>query len=372
MKNIKAIAFYLPQFHEIPENNRAYGKGFTEWTNVKKAVPLFADHNQPRIPLNENYYNLDNIETMIQQAKIAKEYGIYGFCYYHYWFSGGKKLLEKPLEKMLNCKDVDIPFCLCWANENWTKRWDGGNNEIIVKQDYDDLDDIRLHAEYLAQFFSDKRYIYVDSKPILLIYKPELITNCKKYIYRIREEFKKLNFDVMIGFQFPDAVIFGNYEKYCDFFVEFEPSYIQKKDIKDKRNIFQNLVHDIYFSTQFESVRHVLKKKRGVGKLQILDYDDAWKKILNHKPLSDKAMAGAFVDWDNTPRKKNGIVYKGTTVQKFRKYYFELIKKIKKEYKYPFVFINAWNEWGEGAYLEPDVKNQYGYLEVIKDSYENN
>ena len=138
MDRKKVIAFYLPQYHTIPENDASYGKGFTEWTNVKKASPLFKNHNQPRVPEKNNYYNLLDTEVMIGQAELAKKYGIYGFCYYHYWFKNGKKLLEKPLEAMLKDKRVDIPFMLCWANENWTRKWDGGNNEIIVEQDYGD------------------------------------------------------------------------------------------------------------------------------------------------------------------------------------------------------------------------------------------
>lgn len=175
MSNEKVVAFYLPQYHPIPENDKAYGKNFTEWVNVKKALPLFENHNQPRIPLENNYYSLLDENTMIEQSKLAKSYGIYGFCYYHYWFKNGKKLLEKPLEMMLNTKEIDIPFMLCWANENWTKHWDGGNNEIIVEQDYGDYDDLINHIDYLCRFFRDKRYIKIDDKPVLVIYKPEII-----------------------------------------------------------------------------------------------------------------------------------------------------------------------------------------------------
>ena len=182
MSNIKVIAFYLPQFHAIPENDKSYGKGFTEWTNVKKAKPLFADHNQPRVPLNQNYYDLLEQGVMKNQADLAKKYGVYGFCYYHYWFADGKKLLEKPLETMLTDKSVDIPYCICWANENWTRRWDGGNNEVIVEQNYGDRANITRHAQYLTQFFKDERYIKEDGRPLLLIYKPELIIRCRKYI----------------------------------------------------------------------------------------------------------------------------------------------------------------------------------------------
>ena len=150
---LKVIAFYLPQFHSIPENDQWWGQGFTEWTNVKKALPLFEGHNQPRIPLNKNYYDLMDDEVKISQAKLAKKYGIFGFCYYHYWFKNGEKLLEKPAEQMLQNKDVDLPFCFSWANENWSRNWDGGNQEIIKEQDYGDKSDWEKHFQYFLPFF---------------------------------------------------------------------------------------------------------------------------------------------------------------------------------------------------------------------------
>ena len=183
----KIIAFYLPQYHAIPENDQWWGKGFTEWTNVKKAKPLFEGHDQPRIPLNHNYYNLLDDNTKIWQANLAKKYGVYGFCYYHYWFKGGKKLLEKPAEQMLSNKSIDLPFCFCWANENWTRNWDGGNREIMVEQDYGNKDDWECHFQYLLQFFKDKRYITVDGKPLFIIYKPDLIIDIYEMVKYFRQ-----------------------------------------------------------------------------------------------------------------------------------------------------------------------------------------
>ena len=172
---VKIIPFYLPQFHEIPENNKWWGEGFTEWTNVRKAKPLFEGHRQPKIPLDNNYYNLMDDNVKIWQAKIAKEHGIFGFCYYHYWFKNGRKLLEKPAEQMLQNQEIDIPFCFCWANENWSKNWDGGNREVIMEQHYGGKQDWEMHFQYLLPFFRDKRYITVHGKPIFVIYKPEQI-----------------------------------------------------------------------------------------------------------------------------------------------------------------------------------------------------
>lgn len=368
MKKIKVIAFYLPQFHTIPENDQSYGKGFTEWTNVKKATPLFEGHIQPKIPLNNNYYNLLTPGVMKKQTEIAKQYGLYGFCYYHYWFAGGKKLLEKPLEAMMKDKTIDFPYCICWANENWTRRWDGGNNEIIVKQNYGDTEDIANHVNYLIEFFKDERYIKDEGRPLLIIYKPELIPKCASYIKKLRNECLKHGFKVKIVFQFPDAILFGNYERYCDSYIEFEPTFVQKLNIKNGRNQFQSALHNFYMSSWFEVFRNRKRHKRKQEILQKLDYDQAWAAILDHKVISGKAIAGAFVDWDNTPRKSNGIVYVGATPEKFGFYFSKLLQKVNVEYDSSYIFVNAWNEWGEGAYLEPDANNGYGYLEAIQNA----
>ena len=193
-KDIKVLAMHLPQYHAIPENDAWWGKGFTDWVNVKKARPIYKGHKQPVIPLNNNYYDMTDASTLQWQADLAKKYGVYGFCYYHYWFKNGKKLLEKPVEMMLSNPKIDIPFCLCWANENWTKKWDGGNNEIIVEQDYGNENDLNKHMDYLCRFFSDKRYIRIDGAPLLLIYKPELIPNIRTYIKLIRKRAKENGF----------------------------------------------------------------------------------------------------------------------------------------------------------------------------------
>ena len=176
---VKAIAFYLPQFHPIPENDRAWGAGFTEWDNVRKARPLFEGHDQPRIPEKRNYYSLLDPAVRRWQSELALENGIFGFCYYHYWFARGKRLLEKPAESMLADPEAHIPFCFSWANENWSRRWDGGKNEVILRQDYGGRSEWQAHWEYLLPFFRDSRYITLDGKPLFLIYKPEEIPRLK-------------------------------------------------------------------------------------------------------------------------------------------------------------------------------------------------
>lgn len=375
-KKIKPICFYLPQYHTIPENDEAYGKGFTEWTNVKKAVPLFDGHNQPRVPLDNNYYCLLDSDVMKNQAKLAKKYGVYGFCYYHYWFKNGKKLLEKPLEIMLNDSSINMPFCLCWANENWTRRWDGGDNGIIVEQDYGDFNDLKNHIDYLCNFFSDERYIYIDEKPVLVLYKPELIPNLKKTISYIRKRVKENGFKgVCIIVQYPKFILDGGNLGLFDYFIEFEPQYIHSFIENEKRGFIQKKVKSIMISMGLNKLVKKIEDKRIKAynsshstKLDKCDYDEYWENIVNHKIQNSKMLAGAFVDWDNTPRNVNGRVFLNANPEKFRKYMKKYAKKINEEYAKEYLFINAWNEWAEGAYLEPDTKNGYGYLEALKDS----
>lgn len=371
-KTIKPICFYLPQFHPIPENDKAHGEGFTEWTNVKKAYPLYDGHNQPRVPYNNNYYSLLDKEVMIQQAELAKEYGIYGFCYYHYWFKNGKKLLEKPVEMMLKNKDIDIPFCLSWANENWTRRWDGGNHEIIVEQDYDDLTDLKNHVDYLCQFFKDERYIKIDGRPLLLIYKPELIPNLTKTMKIIRNRARKNGFeDLEIIVQFPKFLLNNHQLELFDGFAEFQPIFEIHMDKYESKNPVSQFVKSFLLKVGTRNLVQKFeirgeKKAHNKALLDRRDYDKTWTNIINRPVKNNRMIAGAFVDWDNTARNKNGRVFDGANPEKFEDYMRQLIKKMQKEYQSEIVFINAWNEWAEGAYLEPDEKYGYGYLEALK------
>lgn len=222
---MKIIAFYLPQFHDIPENDEWWGKGFTEWVNVKKAQPLYKGHEQPRIPMNENYYNLLDDNVKIWQANIAKEYGIYGFCYYHYWF-GGKLLLEKPMEQMLKNPKVDIPFCISWANEPWTKAW-VNESKVLIPQFYGGKKEWKEHFDYLLPFFKDNRYIKEDNKPLFIIYRAEVIdclNDMLDYWTELAQQngfsgmkyaYQNLTFDLM-----PNRD-----DSRFDYNIEFQPSY---------------------------------------------------------------------------------------------------------------------------------------------------
>ncbi len=348
----KIIAFHLPQYHTFPENDEWWGKGFTDWNNVKKAKPLFKRHYQPRVPLNNNYYNMMDYETRKWQAETAKKYGVYGFCYYHYWFNG-KLLMEKPLEDLLEEKEIDLPFCLCWANEPWTRAWDGGDKDIIMPQQYGDKADWKKHINYLIKFFKDERYIKVDNKPMMVIYRTNNIDDCDEMIQCWNNTCIENVFSGIYVVEEVNSFQFHPCCKMSEAYLDFAPwgVFWSRKTIYDYLDKF----------------RKIIPKMRGIRNNTF--YDTSWKRIINRrydKEQNKQHYLGAFVGWDNTPRNPtNGLVCLGDSSPKaFGKFFSKLYKKaINNNAEY--IFINAWNEWAEGAYLEPDEKYGYGYLEQI-------
>lgn len=357
----KIIAFYLPQFHSIPENDAWWGEGFTEWTNVKKAKPLFKGHNQPRVPLDNNYYHLDNPDALRWQADLMNEYGIDGMCFYHYWFNG-KQLLQTPLSILLDNQDINMPFCLSWANEPWTRAWDGGDKEVIMPQEYGDESDWEKHLQYLLKAFKDERYILVDGKPMLVIYRAAGIDNFDSMInywqFRVIEEGLSGLHIVITNTAFKDGDL--NSSKYSAE-IDFEPMHTISYHFTNLDNLFRRL----------NNLRLLLKNAilSGFKEWNVLSYqkyDDVWRKIIE-RPIRDNLYPGVFVDWDNSPRKgaKRSLIMTGYSIDKFNKYFSVKYEQAKKSGS-QFVFINAWNEWAEGTYLEPDNSDGYDKLNVIK------
>ena len=357
---MKYIAFYLPQYHEIPENNKWWGKGFTEWTNVKKAKKVFPGHYQPREPLNDNYYNLMEENTMKEQMEMAKKYGVYGFCFYHYWFNG-KKLLEKPIEKMLEDETMDFPFCLSWANEPWTRTWNGdlGAKEILMPQKYGGKEEWKEHFDYLLRFFKNKNYIMKDGKPILIIYRLQNIPRYKE-MFKYWEELAILK--GLKGIYFAQMnTVFGYLKDatYVDAVIDFEPhrilDIIKKENVKwdKKRKIKLKIRNKCHFLDKFL--------------LNRIDYNDLSDEMVKaSKVVCKDRYYGAFTGFDSTPRKQErATIIEGNTPKAFEKYLEIQTKRSIKENR-EFIFINAWNEWGEGAYLEPDKRYGYAFLNVIK------
>ncbi|HFR3649321.1 glycosyltransferase WbsX family protein [Streptococcus suis] len=373
---MRPIAFYLPQFHAIPENDEWWGEGFTEWTNMKAATPLFDGHLQPRIPLDNNYYNLLDEKTMEWQVELAKKYGLYGFCFYHYWFNG-HMLLEKPMEMMLNNPNINFPYMICWANEPWTNAWKAdGNEKTLIAQHYGREKEWKQHFEYLLQFFKDKNYIVENNKPMLLIYRPEIIECLNEMLDYWNELAIEVGFSgIDFAYQQVSYYLLDNKdESRFKYRVEYQPGYARYDVQKQSAGLSQYLLP---IKTKIRNIVYGFDKKAKTNlsskltrqKLSFEDYDELCQSIINRKADDEKSVAGMFVDWDNTPRRGDrGRVCLGSTPEKFKHYMTEQIKNVSENYQNDMLFIFAWNEWAEGGYLEPDERNKYGYLEALKES----
>lgn len=342
--DIKLMAYYLPQFHSFPENDAWWGKGFTEWTNTRPAKPRCPGHYQPREPhVDIGYYDLSDVQVMAKQAALAKQHGIYGFCMYYYWFSG-KKLMEKPLDNLMKHPEIDFPFCLCWANENWSRRWDGSESEVLIAQKYSPQDPL-LFVQDVFPYLQDKRYIRVNGKPIIIVYNIQHIPN--------------------------PVQTFEVWRQYCR---EHSLGEIEiwggRSFLKYYQQTFNGLVdREVEFPPHCVAPGETLEafmcqKDRWINYQSIVDAVTSAKHPLpraNH-PIIRAAMLG----WDNTARHKNNRadVYNNFSLLSYYKWLRYLVdytrKNLKKEER--FLFVNAWNEWAEGTYLEPDRK--YGYANI--------
>ncbi|NEU08979.1 glycosyl hydrolase [Flavihumibacter sp. R14] len=362
--NIKAIALYLPQYHPIPENDLWWGKGFTEWTNVANTVPLFKNHYQPHIPADFGFYDLRLPDIFQKQVELAQEYNIYGFCFYHYWFNG-KLLLQLPIENWLKSKKPDFPFCLSWANENWTRQWDGQEKDILLEQKYNEEDDYK-HIQYLLPFFQDERYIKIEGKPVFLMYRSELHPHIVSATNIWREAAKKAGF--------PDLYLIRmeNFERNLlpslhgfDAGMEFAPDGYYHSGKITKKNILKHILG--------KGMHNIGIKKSGYYTNKVYSYPDLVDNMLNKPDFDYKYYRCVSPSWDNSARrKKNATVYLGSTPEKFGQWVNQVkqytLANFDKEEQ--IFFINAWNEWGEGCHLEPDLKNGHDYLKAFKKGIE--
>lgn len=369
---MKVIPVYLPQFHCIPENDKWWGKGFTEWTNMKSAQPLFEGHNQPRVPLDNNYYDLSDIATLKWQCELARKYGIYGFCMYHYWFSG-KTLLEKPMEMLLAHPEIDIHYCISWANGEWRDTWkhkDTKQSKILIFDDYDDEQLWVDHFNYMLPFFKDKRYMREDGKPILVIYAPHLIPKLNKMLDLWNAMAKENGLSGLIYiYQSAASSLDRSWDRSrFTYGVEMNPGFAQVVGTSNHNQYKLRLIKIVNHLKRKLNIKRSLYISRAESQIKHVDYDQVWQKILSLRPEEgQKTIPCAFTDWDNSPRfGKNGIVYDGVTTQKFYHYFALLCQNAKKYYKSDKVFVFAWNEWAEGGYLEPDQLYGLGFLEAIK------
>lgn len=345
--DVKAIALYLPQYHPFAENSRWHGQGFTEWFNVTAAKPLFAGHYQPKLPIDVGFYDLSHTDVMRRQIELAKNYGIGGFAFYYYWFAG-KKLMEKPVYNFLADKTLDFPFCLHWANESWTKRWDGGSGEVLINQTFSKEDFEPLARDLLA-FFKDERYIKIDGRPLFIIYRPgafgrELMAEFAAYLrkYAVKNGIKAPYIVGTKAFGFwedPDA--WG-----LDAVMEFE-------------------INNIFGLEEMDTAK--IDEKADFRRFDWAGYILAGKEKLDYKY---KTFRTVFPAWDNTARKAytGALVFDGTSPEIYGRWLDFAVNDTKKKFKDSerILFINAWNEWAEGAYLEPDRRYGYAYLDMTR------
>jgi lipopolysaccharide biosynthesis protein len=355
----RILAFYLPQFHPIPENDAWWGKGFTEWTNVRKAKPLYANHEQPRVPLNENYYRLDDVATLRWQADLMSRYGVDGACFYHYWFNG-KLLLQTPMELLLRNPGVEMPFCVSWANEPWTRTWSGKHRDVIMPQEYGSEADWERHFAYLLPFFRDRRYIRHDGQPLLLIYRAASIPDFDSMIGLWRRKARESGLPGLHVVVTNTGYVDDRTYREHDAAVDFEPHSSLLLD-----RSFLKRVRRRAGTTLRQAWTGAKSGFRQPQLLHLVDYDEIWAEILR-RPIRDGVYPGTFVDWDNSPRRgANGaLIFKGFSVEKFAAYFRHKYLQAAHA-KAPFVFVNAWNEWAEGTYLEPDMRRGVGALEAI-------
>lgn len=367
MVKTKIFAAYLPQFHETEDNNRFWGTGFTDWVGVKKATPQYDGHNQPRIPLDHNYYNLLDEKVIQEQAQLAKKYGIHGFNIYHYWFKDGKQELEKPAELLLNNSKIDIEYFFTWDNSSWRRTWGNvkgndwapafdsqyKNNEgsaILVPFEYGDKIRWKEHFAYLLPFFKDKRYYKIDNKPVFMFISHNEVKTLKKMGGYWDNLARKAGFSGMYFAtkkrNFFNKPIFDSVFNY-----EPETSAWGKRRAIDKR-----------INSTFK-----IKTKRDDPVKYLYSYEKVWSRIIkNAKKNIKKEIIGSFVRYDDTPRRgKEAMIVVGENPDKFEKYFSSLYRLCCENDK-AMLLLTAWNEWGEGAYIEPDEKDAYEYLKALK------
>ena len=366
---MKVIPVYLPQFHTIPENDQWWGEGFTEWVNVKKAVPLFDGHYQPRVPLDKNYYDLSQVETLKWQADLANRYGIYGFCMYHYWFNG-HLLLEKPMELLLAHPEINLRYCISWANHDWTDGWKANKDQekILIGHDFDDEEDWVRHFNYMLPFFKDPRYISENNKPFMVIYIPNIIRKLNKMLALWEKMAKDAGFDgLTYMYQSAMCCFDPNWDRsQFEYEIQFQPGYVGWAERNGWKNNLRWML--IKYLRPVKQLLGIRKTFRTVStQVAICDYEETWEKILQLTPGKMKTLPSAFVDWDNTPRKQySGSVFRSADPEKFKNYFRRLVERTRDTYQQDKIFMFAWNEWAEGGYLEPDEKYGCGYLEAIR------
>ena len=341
---VRLIAFFLPQFHPVPENDRWWGKGFTEWTNVTRAKPNFAGHQQPHLPADLGFYDLRLAETRQAQADLARDYGIHGFCYYYYWF-GGKRLLNRPLDEILASGKPDFPFCICWANESWSRRWDGRELDILMAQQHSETDDLAF-IRHLQPLLRDKRYIRIHGRPLILVYRIDLFPHPARTAEVWREHCARAGLgDIYLACVQSFGLTADPRDFGFDAVVEFPPHDLSVPVDRQPPMENPDFTGDVY------------------------DYQATAERFVQRPVPEHRFFRTAMPSWDNTARRQNaGAIFLGSTPRLYEQWLSTLVEQTR-QLNPPgerFVFVNAWNEWAEGNHLEPDMNCGHGYLEATR------
>lgn len=376
----RIIAYYLPQFHPIPENDLHWGPGFTEWTNVAQARPQFRGHYQPRIPADLGFYDLRLPETREQQAQLAREAGIEGFCYWHYWFGNGRQLLERPFQEVLQSGKPDFPFCLAWANHDWkTGTWQKGRqNQMIAQQLYPGIEDYDNHFHHVLPAFKDNRYITIDGKPIFVIFDPYSFKEVTIFMNRWRE---LAHINGLKGVYFIALIHSTTTMKRLQ-----DGSIVRvQPNLKSSRQVYEDILslgfdginsfgkpraEMCYMGKYTRIFKYLLHKHMPFLPTQRIDYPKVMKHFFVEEDKWDNIFPTIFPQWDRTPRAGNSEgVYINATPENFKKHLENAIQYINhKPDDNKVLFLRSWNEWGEGNYVEPDTKYGHGFLDAIKET----
>jgi len=373
---VRVVAHYFPQLYPIPENDAWWGKGFTDWDNVRRATPHFPGHYQPRVPAGAVYHDQSSVDVVRRQAELARAHGVDAFCHYHYWFDG-KQLLSRPTDILLENREIDIQFCLAWANESWSRRWDGREEDVLITQTHPPtVESWGRHFEALIKYWLDERAMRVDGKPMFLIYRPQKIRQLpwmfEYFQTRAQREYglPGIYFVSFVQHLFPAWEVLRHFDAAVLFqpFVAtrsggLAPTYVERR--------WWVALADAAARLAPRAARTPVARR--LASPRVYDYDAAWDEILAFHPGQHlPVFQGAFVDWDNTARYRNrATIYQGATPAKFERYMTRLLTKVSAgAANERFVFINAWNEWAESAYLEPDDRYGLAYLQALGNARE--
>jgi lipopolysaccharide biosynthesis protein len=358
----RVLAFYLPQFHPTPENDAWWGRGFTEWTNVVRGRPLFRGHEQPHLPADLGFYDLRVPQARLAQAELAREAGLEGFVYYHYWF-GGRRLLHEPFDAVLESGEPDLPFALCWANENWTRAWDGGEHEILIEQQHSDADDI-AHLDHVARAFRDPRYVRVDGKPLYLVYRATLLPDARRTTDLWRERAREIG----IGELFLARVQSFGEERTAsqplgfDAAVDWSPNWGRLGQSLRRRRLERWVIRLGLGERAYRSHR-------------VYDYDEVIRRTGGPPNPSDVPLLPCVTpSWDNSVRRQHGggVIFRGATPTAYGAWLRAALARARRDLpaEQRLVFVNAWNEWAEGNHLEPDQRWGRAWLEATRQAIE--